>query len=158
MIEYRIAAIPEVISSKVRNTLVSPQYGHPALVDLAKGYGPCRSCLKTFHKGEENRILFTYNPFEGLDALPSPGPIFIHEEECHRYEGTTFPLEIRSLPLYFEGYGQEGLILETERIVNEGIEEAIERFFLNTEVKYINIRNAEAGCFIARIDRINTES
>src|SRR6185503_13040718 len=148
MIQYRITAIPEVISNKVRATLVSPQYGHPAQVALATSYGPCRSCLKTFHKGEENRILFTYNPFEGLDALPSPGPIFIHEKDCPRYEGTTFPLELRSLPLFFEGYGQEGVILERERIVSEKIEEVIDRFFLNTAVGFINIRNAEVGCFI----------
>jgi hypothetical protein len=158
MIQYRVNAIPDVIANEVRTTLKSPQYGHPADVALANGYGPCRSCLKTFHKGEEKRILFTYNPFEGLNALPSPGPIFIHEQDCHRYDGTTFPLDLRSLPLFFEGYGREGLIFEKERIVSEKIEEAIVQFFMNTAVEYINIRNAEAGCFIARIDRRGEEN
>ncbi|MEW6737237.1 MAG: DUF1203 domain-containing protein [Acidobacteriota bacterium] len=158
MIQYRVIAIPEVITSQVRTTLKSPQYGHPAHVELATGYGPCRFCLKTFQKGEEQRILFTYNPFDGLSALPAPGPIFIHKEDCQQYQGMTFPLELRSLPLVFEGYGQGGLIVEREEIISEKIEEAIERLFINSAVEYINVRNAEAGCFIARIDRIDSEN
>ncbi len=59
MTSYRVIAIPEQIAQHVRATLKSPQYGHPAHVEVAKGYGPCRSCLQTFHTGEEQRILFT---------------------------------------------------------------------------------------------------
>ena len=71
---------------QVRSTLKSPQYGHPAHVELATGYGPCRACLKQFRTGEEDRILFTYNPFEDLDEYPSPGPVFIHADSCPSYD------------------------------------------------------------------------
>lgn len=155
MTEYCVTAIPEEISNQVRASLVSPQYGHPAHVELATGYGPCRSCLKTFHQEEERRILFTYNRFAGLDALPAPGPIFIHEKNCERYKGSTFPEELRSLPLFLEAYGPEGVILERERIVDQQIEGVIDRFFRNAAVKYIHIRNFEAGCFIAHIGLAN---
>ena len=67
MIAFHIQALPETIAQAARAAQASPQYGHPAHVELARGYGPCRSCLRRFHTGEENRLLFTYNPFDGLD-------------------------------------------------------------------------------------------
>jgi hypothetical protein len=151
--QYRVSAIPEEISNKVRATLKSPQYGHPAHVDLATGYGPCRSCLRTFNQGEEQRILFTYNPFDGLDALASPGPVFIHKEFCSRYDNSNFPPELLTLPLVFEGYGKEGWIIDREQVVKGNVEDIINRLFINKAVEYINVRNAKVGCYIARIYR-----
>jgi hypothetical protein len=40
MIRYRISGIPERLAQRVRSTLRSPQYGHPAYVETATGYGP----------------------------------------------------------------------------------------------------------------------
>lgn len=85
MTEYRVLAIPESTAEAVRSTLASPQYGHPAHVELAQGYGPCRLCLRFFAVGQERRILFTYDPFEETGASPLPGPVFIHETACDRY-------------------------------------------------------------------------
>jgi hypothetical protein len=154
MSHYRVTAIPQEITNKVRATLSSPQYGHPAHVELASGYGPCRSCLRTFHEGEENRILFTYNPFAERDMLPSPGPVFIHEHDCQRYDDAALPAQFHSLPLFLEGYGRAGVILERERVEDQPLEPVIDRFFLNPALRFINVRNAEAGCFIAQIDHV----
>jgi hypothetical protein len=36
--------------------------------------------------------MFTYNPFDGLDAYTSPGPIFVYEDSCQLYDQTSvFP-------------------------------------------------------------------
>ena len=106
--KFSIRAIPDEISTAARNTRKSPQYGHPAHVEIAGGTGPCRQCLRTFHVGKENRVLFTYNPFDGLDPYPSPGPIFVHETPCATYSPQNkFPDSLRSLPLMFEGYGSD---------------------------------------------------
>ncbi len=82
MAGFRVLPIDPALAEEVRSTLKSPQYGHPAHVELATGYGPCRACLKQFRTGEEDRILFTFNPFQGLDEYPSPGPVFIHAKSC----------------------------------------------------------------------------
>jgi Protein of unknown function (DUF1203) len=150
---YRIVPIPEEIANQVRSTLKSPQYGHPAHVDVAAGYGPCRSCLRTFRKGEEERVLFTYNPFEGLDSYPSPGPVFVHHEACPRYDGEGFPADLRPLPLTLEAYGQDRWIVGRERVVDGDVDGTVERLFAQTGVEYIHVRNSEAGCYIARIER-----
>ena len=155
MADFRVIPVPEELAEKVRSSHKSPQYGHPAHIEVAKGYGPCRQCLKTFREGQEGRILFTYNPFEGLDPYPSPGPIFIHEKECPSYAGPGFPEELRTIPLVLEAYGEERWLVAQERVQDGVVEPAIDRLLARPEVKYLHVRNLEAGCFIATIERMN---
>jgi hypothetical protein len=155
MIQFRVTGIPTDLARQVRETRKSPQYGHPAHAEMATGYGPCRSCLATFEKGQEERLLFTYDPFAGLDPYPSPGPIFIHSEECPVWDAGTFPPTLRPLPLTFEGYGADRWIVARERVADGEVEAAIERLFADVEVRYIHVRNTEAGCFIARVERVS---
>jgi hypothetical protein len=151
---FRVLPIDTAFAEQVRSTLKSPQYGHPAHVERATGHGPCRACLKQFQTGEEDRILFTYNPFQGLDKYPSPGPVFIHAESCSNYhDHQAFPEELRSLPLTLEAYGEDRWIIARERPSADEIEISVERLLQTTGVRYIHIRNTEAGCFIARIER-----
>jgi Protein of unknown function (DUF1203) len=151
---FHVLPIDPSISAQARESQRSPQYGHPAHAEVAAGYGPCRSCLKVFHAGEDRRLLFTYNPFAGLDDYPSPGPVFIHENDCQPYDQvSTFPPTLRTLPLTFEGYGADRWLLARDRPSAADIEFAIEQIFENSEVRYMHVRNTEAGCFIARIAR-----
>ncbi len=71
MSAYRIQGIPESIATAARRSMKSPQYGHPAHVETATGYGPCRLCLQTFRVGADTRLLFTYQPFTDPAALPA---------------------------------------------------------------------------------------
>jgi hypothetical protein len=154
MAGFRVLPIAPALAEQVRSTLKSPQYGHPAHVELAAGYGPCRACLKQFRAGEEERILFTFNPFQGLDEYPSPGPVFIHAKSCPSYDNQrAFPEELRSLPLTLEAYGEDRWIIARERPSADEIESTVEQLLQTTGVRYIHVRNTEAGCFIARIER-----
>ena len=106
MTGFRTIPIDPTICEQVRTTHKSPQYGHPAYVETAAGYGPCRACLKQFRVGTQDRILFTYDPFAGIDSYPSPGPVFIHANSCTAFsERGTFPDELRELPLTLEPRG-----------------------------------------------------
>jgi hypothetical protein len=153
MTSYSVKALPADLAQQVRETLKSPQYGHPVYAEMATGYGPCRSCLRKFRAGSEERLLFTYNPFAGWAPLPLPGPIFIHREDCSRYENAGFPPELVDLPLVLDAYDKDGWCLSREPVRNSDVEGAIERIFAKVDVEYIHVRNAEAGCFIARIER-----
>ena len=55
------------------------------------------------------------------------------------------------LPLLFEGFGDESQLIKREKISPENLEQQIADIFALPKVKYINIRNAEAGCFVASI-------
>lgn len=152
MPSFRVLPIPAEIAEKTRETGKSAQYGHPAFTEVAKGYGPCRQCLKTFRTGEESRTLFTYNPFEGLDSYPSPGPVFIHEKPCEPFAGKGFPKELRSIPMVLEAYGDERRLLAQERVRDGVVEPVIERMLELEGVRYLHVRNLDAGCFIARVE------
>jgi len=151
---YKVVPIQSEIARSVRENMVSAQYGHPAFADVAKGYGPCRQCLKTFIKGAEERILFTYNAFENLSNLPLPGPIYIHKNECEPFDAKGFPPGLIDLPLLFESYGDESRLIKREAMKKEEIESQITGIMDLEDVNYINLRNAEAGCFVARIERL----
>jgi hypothetical protein len=45
MCSYRIQGMPDSIATAARESMTSPQYGHPVHAEMATGYGPCRLCL-----------------------------------------------------------------------------------------------------------------
>jgi hypothetical protein len=57
MCSSRIQGIPDAIATAARESIKSPEYGHPAHGELATGYGPCRLCLQTFEVGRDERLL-----------------------------------------------------------------------------------------------------
>jgi hypothetical protein len=155
MSSYRVISIPTELAQQVRATGKSPQYGHPAHSELASGYGPCRVCLRRFRQGEERRLLFTYNPFDKLVDYPSPGPIFIHESECRPFdEPSKFPPEVRTLPLMLEAYECDRRLLLHEPVREDELDSTISRLLAVPSVEYLHVRNREAGCYIARIERV----
>ena len=156
MLRYRVSGISDGLAQTVRSTLYSPQYGHPAHVEMATGYGPCRQCLKTFNQGQEERILFTYQPFVSPGALPAPGPVFIHREACRQYDELHFPEELRAIPLVMESYRVRGMLLNQQRVGGRTVEDVIKEQLAEPRVEFLHVRNAEAGCFIARVQPVIT--
>ncbi len=156
-IPYRVVAILTKVADLVRSTMKSPGYGHPAHTEVASGYGPCRHCLRDFHIGQENRILFTYDPFFGVEKLPLPGPIFIHAEPCQRFSETAgFPEDLRSHRLTLAAYGIGRRLLTEEYLENGEVESAVQRLLGELPVKYVHVRDTEAGCYDFRIERATT--
>ena len=152
---YRVVPLDAAVAADVRRTMTSPFGDLPAWSSVATGYGPCRSCLRTFREGEEDRIYITYDPFHGLSDLPQPGPVFIHAEPCPAFEADDFPPRLLSIPMLFEAYGRHSSLLTSEPVEKERLNEQITRILRTPEVEFIHIRNAEAGCFVARIERAN---
>jgi hypothetical protein len=123
MSAFRVVAISTAITERVRATLRAPGYGHPAHRELATGYGPCRHCLRSFAVGQEERILFTYDPFRELNVPPLPGPIFVHAEECPRYaEDAGFPGDLRAHALTLDVYGARRKLLAEEHVADGNVE------------------------------------
>lgn len=152
---FRTIAIPTATADAVRTTRISPGYGHPAHAEVAGGYGPCRHCLRTFRVGEEKRVLFTLDPFAGVEALPLPGPVFIHEERCERYpEDAGFPDDLRPHALTLNAYARGRKLQAQEYVTDGNVEAAIEPLLARPEVDYIHVRDTEAGCYDLRIERV----
>ena len=151
---FRVKPISSDIAAEVRRTLISPQYRSLAAnISIANGYGPCRSCLRVFDQGKDRRIYFTYNSFEGLSSLPDPGPVFIHENGCEQFGGVGFPPDVLDLPIFFEAFAGESRMVSRMRMSKAVAADQVSTLFKDPEVIFINLRNAEAGCYIARVER-----
>ena len=156
MSRFRVIALPSETAAQVRTSGKAPHYGHPAHTELASGYGPCRHCLRTFRIGQEHRTLFTYDPFAGIEHVPLPGPIFIHEQPCARYSPDVgFPADLESYAVVLNGYAAGQKLME--RMLVSAAEDktaAVRRLLERPDIDYIEVRDQTAGCFDFRIERV----
>jgi Protein of unknown function (DUF1203) len=154
MTVFKVIALPTEVADFVRLRMLAPKYGHPAFRSLANGYGPCRHCLRTFREGQEDRILFTYDPFDQILALPLPGPVFIHADRCDRYrEDAGFPEDVRSHRLTVGAYAAGRKLVSEVYVENGNVEPVIEQLFANSSIKYLHVSDTGAGCYDFRIER-----
>ena len=154
MTDIRIIAISTEIAQAVRSTHLSPHYNHPAYTEVAKGHGPCRHCLRTFQVGQEQRTLFTHDPFEGLESVPLPGPVFIHTASCERYpEQGGYPPELASFPVILNLYARGPKLLDQIFAGSGEAEPRIRQLLANPQIDDIEVRDRNAGCFDFRVER-----
>jgi hypothetical protein len=154
MTSIRIVAIPTEVAEAVRSTLRAPVYGFPVHAEMGADDAPCRHCLRAITAGEDRRILFTYDRFAGVESLPQPGPVYIHENSCPRYAADAgFPEELRRSPRTLEAYARGRRLLAQEIVADGRFEPAIERLFAHRDVEYLQVNSTTAGCFTFRIER-----
>jgi hypothetical protein len=154
MLPIRIVAIPSEVAEAVRATLRAPVYGFPAHEEVATDAAPCRHCLRTFVVGQDRRILFIYNRFTGVEALPQPGPVYVHADACPRYsEDAGFPEELRGSPRTVEAYARGRRLLAHEYVSDGQFEPAIEKLLAHPGADYLQVNSTTAGCFTFRIER-----
>ena len=150
---YIVRSVPQEIADEVRRTRRAPGYGHPAHLEIARGTGPCRCCLQAFEPGRDQRLLFTFRPPTDDGSLLAPGPVFIHAEHCEAYAADGFPEALRSLPLAFEARTSGSRVSALLSCADVPAEQQMSTLFAGTDTRWLNVRHAEAGCFIARVDR-----
>ena len=155
MSELRMIAIASELAEKVRATMASPGYGHPVTAKVATGLGPCRHCLQPFTVGEEVRLLFTLDPFDGVASIPQPGPVFLHEEACERYaEGDGYPEGLLQLGALLDGYDAEQMIRRREIVAKYlSPEPLMWEMLMDPLVRYVFVRDPNAGCYRMRVER-----
>ena len=152
--EIQAIAVPTEIAEQVWETMKSPGYGHPAFTSVAKGHGPCRHCLKPFRIGEEQRTLFTYNPFYEDGMIPLPGPVFVHTQRCERFAAESgYPAELLPYGAVLDAYDAEQRVIARRRVTDGGHEAAIMEMLEDKAVRYVMVRDLKAGCFDLRAVR-----
>jgi hypothetical protein len=159
MIQFKIIPLSKEYATKIR-TSRKDDFGHEVIEQIATGSGPCRISLKPFKKGEDRRLLLSHSPFAKDNAFNQPGPVFIHADEVEEYSDIyRFPPEIKankkSFPLTLIGYNADQQMVYTKLAANDDVDELIVSIFTkHPEVEYLHARNAEAGCYICRIERV----
>jgi len=118
----------------------------------------CRRCLRRFTPGDE-RILFKYCPFKLESVFAETGPIFVHTQVCEPASEplTHYPEELRSLPLLLRAYTAGDRQVIAELVEGGAAESIINRYFSDSDVAYLHLRDGEYGCYIARIERAESQ-
>ena len=159
MNKFKIVPISKAYADNIRATR-KDLFGNTVVEEVATGRGPCRVSLKPFEKGKDKRLLLKHSPFEVDNAFNQPGPVFISADEVEEYADVyKFPVEIKnnkkSFPLTLIGYNTLQKMMYTKLVGDDDVDEMIERIFeRHPEVEYLHARNAEAGCFICKIERV----
>lgn len=159
MKKFKIVPLSKAYAAKIRAT-GKDQFGHDVVEQIATGSGPCRVSLKPFTKGVDKRILFSHSPFTIDNAFNQPGPVFINKEDVEEYTDVyRFPPEIKankkSFPLSLIGYDNKQMMVFTQLVGDDDVDELIPRIFeLYPEVEYLHARNAQACCYICKIERV----
>ena len=159
MRKFKIVPLAKSYATKIKNTL-KDDFNNNVIEQLATGYGPCRVSLKPFKVGQEVRLLFKHSPFEIDNIFNQVGPIFIHKDEVEEYQDVYhFPKEIKAdkinFPLTLIGYSKEQKMIFTKLVGELHVENLIEETFnQNEEIDFLHVRNAEASCFICKIERV----
>jgi hypothetical protein len=78
--------------------------------------------------------------------------VFVHADHCVAHAGSGFPQALRALPLLFEAHASEGRTTVVAARPDLPAEALVESLFAG-DAEWLQMRHAEAGCFIATIDR-----
>ncbi|MFL5744560.1 MAG: DUF1203 domain-containing protein [Niastella sp.] len=159
MRKFKIVPLSKEYAAQVR-AAGKDAFGHAVIEQIATGLGPCRVSLKPFKKGIDTRLLISHSPFDIENPYNQPGPVFINKEEVEEYTDIyRFPPEIKankkSFPLTLIGYNKEQLMVFTQQVGNDDVDELIANIFeLHSEIDYLHARNAQACCYICKIERV----
>jgi hypothetical protein len=105
-------------------------------------------------------LLFKHSPFEKANAFDQPGPIFINADEVSPYSNVHhFPPEIKkdkvNFPLSLIGYNDDQQMIFTQLVGDADVDELIiDIFQQHPKIAYLHARNAEACCYICKIERV----
>ena len=159
MKHFKIVPISKEYAAKIRETR-KDEFGHEVLEQVATGKGPCRVSLKPFAVGKDIRLLISHSPFEIDNAFNQPGPVFINKEEVEPYSDIhRFPPKIKEdkvgFPLSLIGYSKRQNMIFTKLVGDDDVDMLIQKIFEeNPKIEYLHARNAEACCFICKIERV----
>ena len=156
---FKIIPLSAEYASKIQKTF-KDDFGNDVIEQLAAGFGPCRVSLKPFKVGQDVRLLFSHSPFEIDNVFNQQGPIFIHKIEVEAYNDIyRFPPEIKAdkinFPLSLIGYSKEQKMVFTKLVGDADVDNLIvETFEQYSDIEYLHARNAEACCYICKIERV----
>jgi hypothetical protein len=104
-------------------------------------------------------VLISHSPFDTANAFNQPGPVFLNSADVDEYSDVhRFPPEIKSdkknFPLTLIGYSLDQRMVFARLVGDHDVDELISRIFAERDdIEYLHARNAEAGCFICKIER-----
>jgi hypothetical protein len=122
------------------------------VVDRKPGY-PDRVEVRDLEPGE-TAILLNYTHQPADTPYRASHAIFVREGAEARYEAIdTIPEALRRRPLSLRAFDADHMLADADVVDGHDAGTAIERFFANPQIAYIQAHYAKPGCYAARIER-----
>ncbi|MGF1742743.1 DUF1203 domain-containing protein [Vibrio profundum] len=117
------------------------------------GY-PCRVSLKEAEIGE-SILVVTYKYHDVDSPYQASGPIFIRENaETAKLKTNEIPEILAERLLSVRAYNLNSEMIAAETTQGLGLRRIIQKQFLNSEAEYLQVHNANPGCFSCNIFRV----
>ncbi|WP_440055250.1 DUF1203 domain-containing protein [Pseudoalteromonas sp. T1lg65] len=123
------------------------------IADVKPGY-PCRVSLQEAEIGE--RVLLVHYRFHDVQsAYAASGPIFVRENaQNSELDINEIPEVLQHRLLSFRAYNQQNNMIAATTAQGTDVMHKIQSLFSNIEVAYIQIHNANPGCFSCSVLRV----
>jgi hypothetical protein len=119
---------------------------------------PCRHCLRLGRPGE-TMLLASYDLPRPRGVYWTPSPIFLHADECPRYEAEDeiAPIVLANGLVSIRAYDAEDLCLYDLGHVCEGAaaELPLRRALSDPRTRHVNIHTARPGCLLTAVERLD---
>jgi len=120
------------------------------------GGNPCRHCLDDIAEGDPFLVL-AHRPFPAPQPYAELGPIFLHAEDCPRYdEAAGVPaMFLRREAILLRGYGADDrIVYGTGKVIpTADIAPLAADLLQRPEIAYLHLRSASNNCYQCRIER-----
>ena len=80
----------------------------------------------------------------------------MHADACDPFSGDGYPEGLHGIPAVAEAHHCDGSRAERHRIAHSSAATTLHFLLESPTVKFLHLRHADAGCFIARVDRVAT--
>ncbi|HEV2047563.1 MAG TPA: DUF1203 domain-containing protein [Chthoniobacterales bacterium] len=122
------------------------------IADANPGF-PCRVSLQDAEIGERVILLpFAYHPVDS--PYRASGPIFVREQADEAIlSPNEIPEAVWNRLLSVRAYDGEGIMRGAAVTPGSELQSQIEKFFADSNVSYLHLHNAGAGCYSCRVDR-----
>jgi len=158
MNKFKIVSLTKEFTDRIRQSR-QDDFGNEVIEQIATGYGPCRVALTPFAPGVDKRLLFSHSPFTERNAFNQNGPVFIHAKAVEPYGDIhRFPPALKAdrvnFPLSLIGYNTKQRMVFAQLVGEADVDELIGKIFHDhPQVEFLHARNAEACCYICKIER-----
>jgi Protein of unknown function (DUF1203) len=124
------------------------------VADSKPGY-PDRVEMRDAEPGETVLLLnYTHQPAD--TPYRASHAIFVIEGAQERYDRIDeVPAVLRSRTLSLRAFDKDNMIVDADLVDGGNVESAIQRFFADPRVSYVQAHYAKYGCYAARVDRLS---
>ena len=119
---------------------------------IADGNYPCRVSLTDSHAGEE-LLLVNYEHHAVSSPYRMRFAIFVREGDQTYDRVNEIPAQFLNRKLAVRSFDPNGMMVANQLVDGGDIEPVIEKLFASSNVDYLHVHYASAGCYAARVER-----